>query len=208
MTSHADIFARLAAPFRDTVEPEVKVRVQAGKRMQYITARTAMNRLDEVLGPENWWDDYQPLETCVICRLSIRLPDGQRVTKCDAGGAAGMADAGDDDKSAFSDAFKRAAVKFGVGRYLYQDGTANFARDAKPDVPATKPATKPTPPASEAAEKLYSFVKRNNLLGMLRAIQSELGYPNLVRDWTPEQVRTAFTRLPTATARAERNGVA
>jgi putative DNA primase/helicase len=44
------------------------------------------------------------------------------VTKCDAGGYAGMADSGDDDKSGYSDAFKRAAVKFGVARYLYRDG--------------------------------------------------------------------------------------
>ena len=31
-------------------------------------------RLDEVVGPENWWDDFVPLEHSVICRLTIRLP--------------------------------------------------------------------------------------------------------------------------------------
>ena len=55
-----------------------------------------MNRLDSVLGPENWWDDYIPLENSVVCKLTLRLPDGSTVTKCDAGGYAGMADQGDD----------------------------------------------------------------------------------------------------------------
>ena len=86
-----------------------------------------MNRLDEVLGPENWWDDFVPLEHSVICRLTIRLPDGTILTKCDAGGYAGLADPGDDDKSGFADAFKRTAVKFGVGRYLYRDGVPRFS---------------------------------------------------------------------------------
>jgi hypothetical protein len=113
MTKHPDLFAALAAPF----EPiEVKIRSAAGRQLHYITARTAMNRLDNVLGPENWWDEYQPSENSVLCRLTIRLPDGSTLTKSDAGGYAGMADSGDDDKSGYSDAFKRTAVKFGVAR--------------------------------------------------------------------------------------------
>lgn len=139
MTQHKDLFAALAAPF----EPgEVKMRKQAGHELHYVTARTVMNRLDEVIGPESWWDDYVPTEHSVVCRLTIRLPDGQVLTKTDAGGFAGMADPGDDDKSGYSDAFKRAAVKFGVGRYLYRDGIPRFAREAivqQPDGQAPRP---------------------------------------------------------------------
>ena len=127
MTQHPDLFAALAAPFDPD---EVKLRSQAGRQLHYVTARTIMNRLDDVLGPENWWDDYVPLEHSVICRMTIRLPDGTVLTKSDAGGYAGMADPGDDDKSGFADAFKRAAVKFGVGRYLYRDGIPKFARES------------------------------------------------------------------------------
>jgi hypothetical protein len=87
-----------------------------------------MNRLDNVLGPENWWDDYVPADHAVQCRLTIRLPDGAILTKCDAGGYAGMSDSGDDGKSGYSDSFKRAAVKFGVARYLYRDGVPAFAQ--------------------------------------------------------------------------------
>jgi hypothetical protein len=82
--------------------------------------------LDDVVGPTNWWDVYDPGEKSVVCHLTIRLPDGTALTKCDAGGFAGMSDAGDDEKSGFSDAFKRAAAKFGVGRYLYGDGVPNY----------------------------------------------------------------------------------
>lgn len=124
MTQFPELFAALAASFDSQ---EVRVRTQAGRQLSYITARTAMNRLDSVLGPENWWDDYVPGESSVICKLTVRLPDGSTLTKSDAGGYAGMADQGDDDKSGFSDAFKRAAVKFGVGRYLYRDGVPTFA---------------------------------------------------------------------------------
>lgn len=126
MREHDDIFAALMAPFESE---EVKVRSQAGRQMHYITARTAMNRLDEVLGPANWWDSYVPTEHSVLCSLTVRLPDGQVITKADAGGYAGMSDPGDDDKSGYSDAFKRAAVKFGVGRYLYRDGVPRFVRE-------------------------------------------------------------------------------
>lgn len=123
---HADLFAALAAPFDPS---EVKIRSQSGRQLHYITARTAMNRLDDVLGPARWWDEYIPGENSVLCRLTIVLPDGKTLTKCDAGGYAGMADSGDDDKSGYSDSFKRACVKFGVGRYLYRDGVPMFVQE-------------------------------------------------------------------------------
>jgi hypothetical protein len=148
MTDYLQIFAALAAPFRGS---EIKARPQGNRQLQYITARTVMNRLDEVLGPERWWDEYQPLEHSVICRLSIRLPDGSVLTKSDAGGYAGMTDQGDDDKSGFSDAFKRAAVKFGIGRHLYGDGVANLrGATAEPAAPPGRLA-KVAAPAPAAA---------------------------------------------------------
>src|SRR5436190_5626909 len=127
MTQFPDLFAALAAPFENH---EVKLRnAPGGRQLAYITARTAMNRLDTILGPENWWDEYVPGENSVLCRLTVRLPDGSTLTKADAGGYAGMTDSGDDEKSGFSDAFKRAAVKFGVGRYRYRDGVPRFVQE-------------------------------------------------------------------------------
>lgn len=82
----------------------------------YVDARAVMDRLDEAVGPDGWKDAYSILgeqsgifgnEVVVECRLTIL-----GVTKCDVG-------IGEDAKSAYSDAFKRAAVKFGIARYLY-----------------------------------------------------------------------------------------
>ncbi len=78
----------------------------------YIDARDVMDRLDDVVGPD-WGDRYEKSGTAkgLVCYLTVA-----GVTR---------ADVGDDDndneatKSAYSDAFKRAAVKFGIGRFLY-----------------------------------------------------------------------------------------
>ena len=126
-------FPDLWVPSASLFDPaDVRCRTQAGRQLHYITARTAMNRLDDVLGPENWWDEAEWAENSVLYRLTIRLPDGTTVTKIEAGAPAGMADSGDDDKSAISDGLKRAAAKFGVGRYLYGDGVPDYG-------PATRP---------------------------------------------------------------------
>jgi hypothetical protein len=153
MTKFPDLFAALTAPFGDH---EVKQRTQGGRTLHYITARTAMNRLDAVLGPENWWDHYQPGENSVLCTLTIRLPSGECLAKQDAGGYAGMADQGDDDKSGFSDAFKRACAKFGVGRYLYRDGVPHYAATPREpgsddDAPSVTYPADPSPRQSSQA---------------------------------------------------------
>jgi hypothetical protein len=153
MTKFQDLFVALARPFGSD---EVRVLGKGGKACHYVTARAVMNRLDDVLGPENWWDEYVPLENSVVCRLSIRLPDGSVLTKSDAGGYAGMADSGDDDKSGFSDAFKRASVKIGVGRHLYGDGLPQFVHDA---LEAAAPHDEP--PATNGASRNGSAPGRN-----------------------------------------------
>jgi hypothetical protein len=218
MTQHPDLFAALAAPF----DPgELKLRSQAGRQMPYVTARTIMNRLDEVLGPENWWDDFVPLEHSVICRLTIRLPDGSVLTKCDAGGYAGLADPGDDDKSGFADAFKRTAVKFGVGRYLYRDGVANFARNVSRKLVERESApagtSRPSEPQAFAAlaatavsasddgsgprtgRALFAWIKDQDerfeygLLRYLNAWGKRQEFPARMVDWDIERVAQAFS---------------
>jgi Rad52/22 family double-strand break repair protein len=158
MVSNQELLARLYAKFApEEVKTRPLTKDKNEKRVvHYVTARTVMNRLDDVLGPDGWWDRYEPMSQSVICHLTIRLPDGTTITKCDAGGYAGMADAGDDDKSGFSDGFKRAAVKFGVGRYLYRDGVPQYVRDvlAQPsqDERAEEAAPAPRAPAPAPAE--------------------------------------------------------
>lgn len=114
--------AALAAPF-DPTEVKFKPQSVKGNRalaLAYIDARLVEDRLDEVLGVENWQDEYETLaDGSVVCRLRLKLGD-QWVTKMDVGGPSEQPDGGDRLKAAFSDALKRAAVKFGIGRYLYR----------------------------------------------------------------------------------------
>ena len=82
--------------------------------------RAIQDRLDDVLGVEGWQDEYTTLEDgSVVCRLRLRLGDDW-ITKMDVGSPSEQPDGGDRLKAAFSDALKRAAVKFGIGRYLYR----------------------------------------------------------------------------------------
>src|SRR5947209_10312718 len=112
----------LIAPF-DPTEVKFKPGFVSGNRalaLAYVDARVIQDRLDEVLGVEGWQDDYECLaDGSVVCRLRLRLGD-EWVTKVDVGGPSEQPDGGDRLKAAFSDALKRAAVKFGVGRYLYR----------------------------------------------------------------------------------------
>ncbi|HSE46724.1 MAG TPA: Rad52/Rad22 family DNA repair protein [Gemmatimonadales bacterium] len=116
-----NLFLKLAEPFPAEVV-SAKPQVVSGNRalaVFYIDARDVADRLDQVVGPENWQDSYELLsDGSVACRLSVRVPGGDWVTKMDVGSPAGV-DAGDRMKGAFSDSFKRAGVKFGIGRYLY-----------------------------------------------------------------------------------------
>lgn len=135
MTLDEEKLAELAAPF-----PKESIRwvpKAGGMQAAYITARTAMNRLDEVIGPAHWFDEYAQFgENGVLCKLYVRFADSSGfICKCGIGGHAGMSDAEDDEKSAESSAFKRAAVKFGVGRYLYRDGVPSFCGDCPPPEP-------------------------------------------------------------------------
>lgn len=144
-TSIRDISLSLAAEFHKS---EIKVLTKNSKSMPYVTARVVMNRLDEVMGITNWWDEYTASEFSVQCRLTLRFPDGTIVTKADAGAYAGMPDDGDDDKSGYSDAFKRAAVKFGIGRFLYNDGVPIYPEDhVNGEVVEQKPKPQPQPSA-------------------------------------------------------------
>jgi hypothetical protein len=112
----------LAAPF-DPREVKFKPAVVSGHRalaMAYIDARVIQDRLDDVLGGAGWQDEYECLpDGSVVCRLRLRLGD-EWITKMDVGGPSEQPDEGDRRKAAFSDALKRAAVKFGIGRYLYR----------------------------------------------------------------------------------------
>jgi hypothetical protein len=116
------IAGALGALFQPS-EVKFKPAVISGNRalaLAYVDVRAVQNRLDEVCGVAGWQDSYRVLpDGAVICRLRLKIGE-QWVTKVDVGSPSGQPDNGDRTKAAFSDALKRAAVKFGVGRYLYR----------------------------------------------------------------------------------------
>jgi len=179
---------QLLAPFA-TNEVKFKPAVITGNRalaLPYVDARVIQDRLDEVLGVAGWQDEYECLpDGSVVCRLRLRL-GAEWITKMDVGGPSEQPDEGDRRKAAFSDALKRAAVKFGVARYLYRlpplwvDWDAQkkkFVKDPQlpdsalprkadivrvPAAPAKQPEPAPTPapaPAPAASGKQKSAGK-------------------------------------------------
>lgn len=88
-----------------------------GLALAYLTARHVMERLDEVCGIEGWQDRYEFHGKRTICYLSIKV-GSDWITKADGAGDSDV----EAEKGAISDSLKRAAVKWGIGRYLYSLG--------------------------------------------------------------------------------------
>ena len=103
------VVSQLKAPFP---ESRLKWRKSGGGDVVYVDARDYMNRLDEVC---MWQDEYEVLDAgTVICRLGIKI-GGEWIWRSDGAGQTNI----EGEKGGFTDAFKRACVKFGLGRYLY-----------------------------------------------------------------------------------------
>lgn len=80
----------------------------------YIDARDVQNLLDGVCGPENWQDKYSQVKNTMVCSIGIKCGDDW-VWKSDGGTETEV----EAEKGELSDSFKRAAVKWGIGRFLY-----------------------------------------------------------------------------------------
>lgn len=97
-----------------------------GQALPYIDNRIVQNRLDDVVGPSNWTNRYEEVIVdnrllAVRCIIGVRVGD-QWVEKEDAAhlddGSQGSRELA--VKGVYSDAMKRAAVQWGIGRYLYE----------------------------------------------------------------------------------------
>ncbi len=121
-TDATAITAALAMPFEPSA---VKFKPQAVKgnramAVAYVDCRMVQDRLDEVLGVENWQDEYTLLpDGSVVCKLQLKIGE-HWISKMDVGSPSEQPDGGDRLKAAFSDSLKRAAVKYGIARYLYR----------------------------------------------------------------------------------------
>ena len=115
----------LARPFApEDLEWRIQVTSKdktSGLAIPYVTNRAIQDRLDEVVGPENWYNDYKPWhgngkKDAQICGISIYFEGKGFITKWDG--------AEDSDiepiKGGLSDSMKRSAVQWGIGRVLYK----------------------------------------------------------------------------------------
>jgi hypothetical protein len=110
------------------------------RMLDYVDARFVMDRLDEI-GAENWQDQFvDRADGAVRCGIGV-LIDGEWVWKWDVGTASDI----EPEKGSYSEAFKRAGVKWGIARDLYGHATTHAAPGA-PSRPAAPPRPTPTPP--------------------------------------------------------------
>ena len=109
-----------------------------GSVLAYIDARDVMARLDKVMGMENWQCRY-PLSDSglLICEVGLFINNEKTqgwIWKANGAGDTQV----EAEKGKCSDAFKRAAVLWGIGQYLYALPFSWVAiRNGKPDtIPA------------------------------------------------------------------------
>ncbi len=89
--------------------------------LAYKDARVDMNRLDKVVGAENWQRDHKEIKNVVYGGIGIRIENDVKVVryewvwKWDAGTESFT----EKQKGEASDSFKRAGFNWGIGRELY-----------------------------------------------------------------------------------------
>ena len=128
----SEILKKLDAPFP---EDQVEWRVQQSGDgangpwamvLAYIEVRAIQDRLDEVVGKSNWRNEFKEGPSGgVVCGISIRCCR-EWVTKWDGAENTDV----ESVKGGLSGAMKRAAVQWGIGRYLY-DLETEFAETSK-----------------------------------------------------------------------------
>lgn len=111
-------FVALSAPFPpDRVSWRVGSTTKdksRGLALAFIDARDVYDRLDAVAGPANWQLRYTHADKKTVCEIGLRIGE-EWVWKANGAGDSDV----EAEKGALSDAAKRAAVLWGIGRYLY-----------------------------------------------------------------------------------------
>ncbi len=117
-----ELHQALVAPFANG---DIEWRVSAttrdkdkGLAVPYVTNRAIQNRLDDTVGIDGWSNEFVPWKDgkAQLCGISIYFAQQKQwLTKWDG------ADDSDIEsvKGGLSDSMKRAAVEWGIGRYLY-----------------------------------------------------------------------------------------
>lgn len=111
--------ATLTAPILpNEIEWRVQSQTSTGKLIvvPYINNRCVMHRFDAAFGAENWTSEFREIANGFICRLTVIIKDTNRIVHREDGASKTNIEP---EKGGISDAMKRAAVQFGLGRCLY-----------------------------------------------------------------------------------------
>lgn len=122
MAKQKEIDDALLLQLKNPFPPEkVKYRIGATNSdksmaiaLAYIDSRDVQKRLDEVVGISNWRSRMERFDGGFVCTIDIKI-NGEWVSRSDAAGDTHV----EPVKGGASDALKRAAAQWGIGRYLY-----------------------------------------------------------------------------------------
>lgn len=105
-----DVDFRIQRTFERDGKPQAAV-------VAYMDARLVQDRLDTVVGPQHWSFAWEPLSSNAAGEITVAKGTLTicGVSKSDVGDAGKT----EPSKASVSDALKRAAVMWGIGRYLY-----------------------------------------------------------------------------------------
>jgi hypothetical protein len=145
-----------------------------GIALAYVDARDVMKRLDDVCGAH--WQCRYPLsdDGLLICEVGIKI-DGEWIWRANGAGSTDV----EAEKGKASDAFKRAAVLWGIGQYLYSlpnewveliPKGRSYALKSTPSLPswATPDGVAHMPAKRVNKEQVQQYVSR-----FLEAIENE-----------------------------------
>lgn len=212
---------RQLAFWRELLAPFAPHEIESANGYEYVDKRVLSNRLDSVCGPDGWDVEYRPTARGYTCRIGIACPDesGNYLWryKEDGGGFSGMGqyktkwnpdtrqkektdewetDANNDEKSAYTNAFRRAAQDcWGIGRYLYKQGIPTFLDPDAQAAPAREFTQEQASPPSgvnpdrrveqQASQQNSQAPSKLNLPGTGPAVFA----------WAKEQERTFSTEI-------------
>jgi hypothetical protein len=118
--TNAELMKELQKPF---YPDEIEFRVGStnkektkGLALAYVTNRAIQDRLDNIFGPYGWKNEFREWkQNSQLCGISVKVDD-EWITKWDGADDSNM----EATKGGLSDAMKRAAYQWGIGRYLYK----------------------------------------------------------------------------------------
>lgn len=171
MDNTNELYNQLAEPFPQEMERTV---VKAGIELIYLPVSEVINRLNRVIGVDNWSFEIisvsrDTVDTDeIIAHVSITaFINGKNVTKHGFGGISvkrsrkdnRAIDLGNDFKGAVSDALKKAAQNFGIGLYLARTADALDVEEAMTAGDFHQPVQNVDPSISEGWDNFVSLTK-------------------------------------------------